>query len=69
MTIQENIDLINDTLNRSYTNLQELVYEKEIEAYVRVKLLDITNTSGELLEFVHSQYVKQRQGKNKLKRV
>ena len=31
MIIKENIELINDTLNRSYTNLQELVYEEEIE--------------------------------------
>lgn len=68
MTIKQNIELINDTLNKSYNNLQELVYEEEIESFVRVKLLDITNVSRELLEFIYSQQVKQRQGKNKLKR-
>ena len=68
MTIKENIELIKDTLNRSYTELQNLAYEEGIEAFVRVKLLDITNVSRELLEFIHSQDIKQRQGKNKLKR-
>lgn len=68
MTIRENLNLVNDTLNRAYTNLQELVYEHEIESFVRLKLLDITNVSRELLEFIYVQQVKQRQGKNKLKR-
>ena len=68
MTIKENIELINNTLNRSYTELQNLAYEEGIEAFVRVKLLDITNVSRELLEFIHSQDIKQRQGKNKLKK-
>lgn len=68
ITIRENIKLINDTLNRSYTNLQELVYEEEIESFVRLKLLDIANVSRELFEFVYLQEEKQRQGKNKLKR-
>ena len=68
MTIKENIELINNTLNRSYTELQNLAYEEGIEAFVRVKLLDITNVSRELLEFIHSQDIKQRQCKNKLKK-
>ena len=68
MKISENIELINDTLNRSYTNLQELVYEEEIEAFIRLKLLDITNMSREILEFIYSERTKQIQGKNKLKR-
>lgn len=68
MTIKQNIELIMNALNNSYNNLQELIYEEEIEASVRVKLLDITNVSRELLEFIYSQQVKQRQGKNKLKR-
>lgn len=67
MTLKQNIELIMDALNNSYNNLQELVYEEEIEAFVRVKLLDITNMSRELLEFIYSQQVKQRQGKNKLR--
>lgn len=68
MTIKENMELIKDTLNRSYTELQNLAYEEGIEAFVRVKLLDITNVSRELLEFIHSQDIKQRHGKNKLKK-
>ena len=68
MKISENIELINDTLNRSYTNLQELVYKEEIEAFVRLKLLDMTNMSREILEFIYSERTKQIQGKNKLKR-
>ena len=68
MTIKENIELINNTLNRSYTELQNLAYEEGIEAFVRVKLLDITNVSRELLEFIHSQDIKQRHGKNRLKK-
>lgn len=68
MTLKQNIELIMDALNNSYTNLQELVYEEEVEKFVRLKLLDITNISRELLEFIYSQQVKQRQGKNKLKR-
>ena len=61
MKISENIELINDTLNRSYTNLQELVYKEEIEAFVRLKLLDMTNMSREILEFIYSERIKQRQ--------
>lgn len=68
MTIKANIELIMDTLNHSYNNLQQLVYEQEIETFVRLKLLDITNISRELLEFLNSQDIKQRRGKNKLKR-
>lgn len=67
-TIKENIELINDTLNRSYTNLQELVYKEEIESFIRLKLLDITHMSREILEFIYSERTKQIQGKNKLKR-
>lgn len=69
LTIKENLNLINDTLNRSYSNLQELVYEEEIEAFVRLKLLDITNMSRGILEFIYSERTKQIQGKNKLKKV
>ena len=61
MKISENIELINDTLNSSYTNLQELVYKEEIEAFVRLKLLDMTNMSREILEFIYSERIKQRQ--------
>lgn len=68
MKISENIELINDTLNKSYSNLQELVYEEEIETFVRLKLLDITNISRELLEFIYSQEIKQRKGRNKIQK-
>lgn len=68
MTIKENLELINDTLNRAYNNLQELVYEQEVETFVRIKLYDITNITRELIEFIYSQEKKQRQGKNKLKK-
>lgn len=68
MTIKQNIELIMDALNLTYNNLQVLIYEEEIEAFVRLKLLDITNISKDLLEFIHEQDIKQRQGKNKLKR-
>lgn len=68
MKISENIELINDTLNRSYTELQKLVYVGEVEAFVRLKLLDITHMSREILEFIYSERTKQIQGKNKLKR-
>ena len=69
MTIKENITLINEMLTSSYTNLQHLVYEEEIEKFVRVKLLEITHTVRDILEFTHSQEVKQRQGKSQLKRL
>jgi len=68
MTIKENIQLVNEMLNSSYGNLQKLAYEEEIERYVRVKLLDITQTAKDILEFTHNQEVKQSQGERQLKR-
>lgn len=68
MTIKENMKLINDTLNHTYTTLQDLSYEPVIETFIRLKLLDIMNISRELFEFIHSQEKRQRQSKNKLKR-
>ena len=49
MKISENIELINDTLNRSYTELQKLIYVGETETFVRLKLLDITRMSREII--------------------
>ena len=69
MTIKENIQLINELLNNSYGNLQKLSYEEEIERYVRVRLLDITQTVKDILEFTHNQEVKQHKSKNRLKKV
>ena len=69
MTIKENIQLINELLNNSYTNLQKLAYEEEIERCVRVRLLDITQTAKDILEFTHSQEVKQHKNKNGIKKV
>ena len=69
MTIKENIQLVNELLNNSYTNLQQLTYEEEIERYVRVRLLDITNIAKDILEFTHNQEVKQHKNKNRVKKV
>jgi len=63
MTIKENIQLINELLNNSYVNLQKLVYEEEIERYIRVRLLDITQIAKDILEFTHNQEVKQHKNK------
>ena len=68
MTIKENIQLVNELLNNSYTNLQQLTYEEEIERYVRVRLLDITQIAKDILEFTHNQEVKQHKNKNRLKK-
>ena len=68
MTIKENIQLINELLNNSYGNLQQLAYEEEIERYVRVRLLDITQVAKDILEFTHNQEVKQRNDKKRLKK-
>ena len=68
MTIKDNIELVNKTINESYINLQNLVYEEEIERYVRKKLLDITYIAREILEYTHNQEVKQRQGKNRIQK-
>ena len=51
MIIKENIQLINELLNNSYGNLQQLAYEEEIERYVRIRLLDITQVAKDILEF------------------
>ena len=69
MKISENIELINDTLNKTYTNLQQLVYEEEIEKFIRVKLLDITSMSRDILEFIYNKETEQRKGKSKLRRL
>ena len=53
MTIKENIQLINELLNNSYGNLQNLAYEEEIERYVRVRLLDITQIAKDILMSSH----------------
>ena len=69
MIIKENIQLINELLNNSYGNLQQLAYEEEIERYVRIRLLDITQVAKDILEFTHNQEVKQHKNKNKVKKV
>ena len=68
MTIKENIQLINEMLASSYGNLQHLVYEEEIEKFVRVKLLEITQTVKDILEFTHNQEVKQHKSKSRVKK-
>ena len=68
MTIKENIQLVNELLNNSYINLQKLAYEEEIEHYVRVRLLDITQIAKDILEFTHNQEVKQHKNKNRVKK-
>ena len=68
MTIKENIQLINELLNNSYVNLQKLVYEEEIERYIRVRLLDITQIAKDILEFTHNQEVKQHKNKSRVKK-
>ena len=68
MTIKENIETIHTTLCLAHANLQVLAYEEGIELYVKKNLLDITRMSMNILEFVNSQEVKQRNDKKRLKR-
>ena len=64
-TIKETIEQIKNNLDFSYQKLQELEYEKEIENYIRIELLNIIVITKSLLEFAYSQQAKQNQNKKR----
>ncbi len=63
MTIKESIEQIKNNLNSSYSKLQELKYEEEIEHHVRVELLYMISITKNIFNFIYSHQEKQENNK------